>query len=138
MGAHIKGALEKANTSHTGGVFVLYELLHGGIETAVALSLGGMSAGQAVAATAAATAPMIVAGWLAVPKNAASMAAVSRAWRTFIANPSPARIGVLTVAARNMANTLGLDPAPVLKALQSRIQGTLPGRAEDQGSDQNN
>jgi hypothetical protein len=136
MGGHIKGALAQANKSHTGGVFVLFELINAAVESSIALGAGAVTPGQFVGAAGVALAPIALAGYLAIPKNAASMAKFSRAWQTFVVNPSPARIGVLTAAARNMANTLGIEPGAMLKSLQSQIRGALPGRTEDQTPEQ--
>lgn len=136
MGRHIRGSLDRSNTSHTADMLVLYDLLKTGVEGAIAVGAGVVSPGAGVAAAAGFTGANILARYLASPKNSASMAAWARAYRTFVSNPSPARIGVLTMQTRNMANTLGLDPAKTIKALQSSIQGALPGRTEDQGAEQ--
>jgi hypothetical protein len=137
MGEHIKGALEKTNTSKTGDMLVLYELVQTGVESAIAIGAGVMSPMAGMTAAAGFAGANLFTRYLASPKNAASMAAWTRAYRAFATQPTPARIGVLTVATRNMANTLGLDPAKTAGALQSHIQGMITGRSEDQGADQN-
>jgi hypothetical protein len=136
MGEHIKSSMRERNTSHTSTPLIMWDLARDAILTGAALGAGVVS-GASVLGSAALAAPVVLlAHWLSSPARAASMAAWSRAYQAFVSQPSPGRIGVLTVATRNLANTLGLDANAMVKAIQSRVQTTLPGRAEDQGSEQ--
>jgi hypothetical protein len=136
MGQHIKSSLRERNTSHTSTPLIMWDLARDAIMTGAAVGAGVVSGMSVVGSGAAALPAIVLAHWVSSPARAASMAAWARAYRAYVVNPSPARIGVMTIATRNLANTLGLDPNVMVKAIQSRIAGTLPGRAEDQGGDQ--
>jgi hypothetical protein len=126
MGTHIKSSLRERNTSHTSTPLIMWDLARDAIMTGAAVATGIMSSASVLGSAAAAMPAVVLMHWLSSPPRAAAMAAWSRAYRVFLTNPTPARIGVLTIAARNMANTLGLDPAAVVR----QIRGTVAGQAE--------
>jgi hypothetical protein len=135
MGSHIKSSMRERNTSHTSNVLILWDLARDAALLGVGVATGAVG-GVSMLGGAAASVPAIVfMHWLASPARAASMSAWSRAYTAALGNPTPARIAGFNIATRNLANTLGLDPAAVTRAVQQRMQGALPGRAEDDGSD---
>ena len=136
MGSHIKSSMRERNTSHTSNVLILWDLARDAVMTGAAVGAGVVSGASVVASGLGATPAIALAHWLSSPAKAASMAAWSRAYRAFSNNPSPARIGGLTMATRNMANNLGLDPAKVFNSLQSHMQGTLSSSANETGQNQ--
>jgi hypothetical protein len=123
MGEHIKGALKFANTSHTAGALILYELGRDAVEGGIALGAGLISPMAAVGSVATVGAPIGLAWWLGQPAKAASMAAWTRAYQAAQAQPTAARVAAFKIATRNLANTLGLDPARVAQSVQDMIAG---------------
>lgn len=130
MGEHIKGALAKANTSHTSDVLILWDVLRAAAETGVAVQAGVMNPLTAAGIAASVALPHMLTLWLASPAKAASMAAWSRSYRALAAAGSPARIAAFRIATRNLANTLGLDVGKAIGA----AEGLIAGRADQNGN----
>lgn len=138
MGTHIKSSMRERNTSHTSTPLIMWDLARDAIMTGAAVGMGAVS-GASVLSSGAMAAPIILfMHWLASPARASSMAAWARQYQGIVTRPTPARVATFKLATRNLANNLGLDPAKTIQLVQSTVQGLLPGRAEDQGSDENN
>ncbi len=76
----------------------------------------------------------VVAHALSTPATVAPIAQWSKSYYVAFRAPTPANIALLTVASRNLANTInsrmGLDVTP--DALLKAIRGNVPARAEDE------
>jgi hypothetical protein len=73
----------------------------------------------------------VLASILSKPATAASVAKLARSQEALVVSPSPARLAAFNTASRNLISTIGarnLTPADFIRA----VQGTVPGRAEDE------
>jgi hypothetical protein len=136
LGKHIGKTLELANKSHTGGTLIAFDTLKTAVEGAIAAGAGAVGPGELAATAVVFAAANIMTRILASPKGAASSGAFARTWRAAVSQPSPARIGAVSIAARNFANTVGLDPKLVTQSVMKSLQGSIPGKAEGQNSEQ--
>ena len=134
LGSHIKGALRLSNTSHTATVLMLLDVAKDAALLGADIASGGLGLPSAIGFGSTAGLWTLT-HWLASPSKAASMAAWSRAYAGLGQKPTPARVAVFKLATRNMANNIGIDPVVLAKRLEGQIQGLLPGKAEDQGTD---
>lgn len=131
MGQHIKSSMRERNTSHTSNILILWDLARDSAMLGIGAAAGVVS-GVSVLSGAAGALPAIgLMHWLSSPGNSAAMAAWSRAYNAVTLNSSPARIAAFKIATRNMANTLGLDPAKV-SARIAELTGSQPAAADQQ------
>ena len=126
LGKHVKAALRQSNTSHTGSFIMLLDIAKDAALLGADFASGG---GIGVNTMIGAGSTTILGGigfWLGNSAKASSMAAWTRAYNAAAQRSTPARIAAFKVATRNMANTLGLDPAKVTH----HIEGTIAGKAD--------
>jgi hypothetical protein len=104
-------SLKFSNTSHTASTFVLYELIRDSVEGAIAVGAGFVDPWAAASTAASFGVANAFTRFLASPARASSMAAWTRAYQAAQRQPTAARVAAFKIATRNLANTLGLDPA---------------------------
>ena len=125
LGKHVKAALRQSNTSHTGSFIMLLDIAKDAALLGHDIASGGVGVPTMIGAGSTA----ILGGigfWLGNAAKASSMASWTRAYNAAAQRSTPARIAAFKVATRNMANTLGLDPAKVTR----HIEGTIAGKAD--------
>jgi hypothetical protein len=122
LGSHIKGSLVQSNSSHTASVLVLLDLAKDAALLGGDIMSGGIGMGTAVGAGSSAALGALT-YWLGNSAKASSMAAWSRTYQGATQSPTPARIAAFKLATRNMANTLGLNPAKVTRQIESSVAG---------------
>jgi hypothetical protein len=125
LASHITGALRQENVSRTAAGLLVYEVLTNigelGYETATTgdISYGGHAA--------VSLAPAAALAWvLGNSARASSLARFMRSYNAARVQPTPGRIAGFKLATRNMANTLGLDPA----RLWGRVETTISGQPQ--------
>lgn len=133
MAQHVKGALETANRSHTGGVFLAWETLKTAAEVAIAAGAGAVDPTYAAYSGGTFLLANAITRWLASPSKAASIAAFTRAGKVYQQNPTPGRRALFNLATRNMANNLEVDPTKLLRYVESQTSGKAePSQQPDQ------
>jgi hypothetical protein len=131
MGEHIKSSMRERNTSHTSNILILWDLARDAAMLGVGAATGFVSGASVLGGAAGAVPAIGLMHWLSSPANAAAMASWSRAYRAVLQDRTPARIAGFNIATRNMANTLGLDPAKVTARIQA-LTGATPATADDE------
>jgi hypothetical protein len=131
MGEHIKSSMRERNVSHTSNILILWDLARDATMLGIGAAAGFVSPVSVLGGAAGAVPAITLMHWLSSPANSATMAAWSRAYNGVLQNRTPARIAAFNIATRNMANTLGLDPAKVANHIAT-LTGSQPATAEQQ------
>lgn len=134
LGEHLKDADKYRNTSNSGGVIVMFEVLQGMIETALAVASGLVKPVTAVKGAATGAAGMLLAGYLASPAKTAAINSWVKAYRGATRGAATsAQKAVFVVATRNLANNLGIPANDLIHVIQSRLP--LAADTEDNKTD---
>jgi hypothetical protein len=129
LGGQIKRALRESNTSHTGNVFIWWDLAKDAVLIAASGAAGTLGTGTIAGGIMAAPAGLMM-RWLSSPAKASAMAKWTRARVGLIGHPTPLRLSAFNIATRNLSNNLGVP----LESLAKRLTVAEPPQG---GGDQN-